>query len=178
MMSAAVMVRPYADRRVTSSGFTKSVVYASYGLRQPGAVLDTQTLLARLADKKIRNADIARALGLPDSRIPEIKDGRRALKLDEAAKLVRAFQLEEDAPPLPTPIIRLVVRYIADELGARPQEQRLEDLSEDVRAFAAFVANPKVRRSIEAAEGFFEALRLRKPTDRGVRSETDPDHAH
>jgi hypothetical protein len=178
MIAEAVMKYPYADRRGASSGFTNSVVYGAYDKRHPKDVLDTQALLARLAEKKIRNADIARALGLPDSRVPEIKDGRRALKLDEAAKLVRAFELEEDSQPLPTPIARLVVQYIAHELGARPTEARLAELSEDVRAFAAFAADPRARRSVEATEAFLSALRLRRPPDKEARSETDLGHAN
>lgn len=146
-------------------------------LRQSKDMLDTDALLARLDEKKIRNIDIARALDLPDSRVPEIKDRRRALKLDEAAKLVRTFGLEQDspAPTLPDPIVRLVVRYVAEQLGAHPENGQLEELTQDVRAFAAFVADPKVRRSVEAAEGFFQALRLRRPEpEPASRRENDP----
>ena len=126
-------------------------------------MLDTDALLALLDERKIRNADIARALGLPDSRIPEIKTKRRALKLDEAAKLVRAFELEEgrEVKPLPAPVTRLLVRYLADQLGVHPDEARIASLSEDMRAFASFVSDRQVRQSIDAAEGFFRALRFR-----------------
>lgn len=128
-------------------------------------MLDTDELLARLDANKIRNIDIARVLNLPDSRVPEIKTKRRALKLDEAAKLVRAFALEPNsmASPLPHSVLRLVVQYVAVELGISPQEHQLAELTEDVRAFSEFVAEPKVRRSAEAAEAFFQAMRLRRP---------------
>ena len=144
---------------------TNYVVEAAYGLRQPERMLDTDELLKRLDEKQVRNVDIARALGLPDSRIPEIKRKERRLSLDEGAKLVQAFELEpaERAPPLPNQILRLVVRYVAEQLGANPEEDQLEELTRDVRAFGEFVADPKVRRSVEAAEGFFHALRLRRP---------------
>jgi hypothetical protein len=141
-------------------------------------VLDTDELLSRLDARGVRNIDIARALGLPDSRVPEIRKKTRALKLDEAVKLVRVFSLEQEVPAAPPPdsILRLVVRYVAEQLGVHPQNGQLEELTQDVRAFSAFVADPRVRRSVEAAEGFFQALRLRRPepeptgqqgTDRG-----------
>lgn len=141
-------------------------------------MFDTDELLERLKAKRVKNVEIARALGLPDSRVPEIKRKDRALKLDEAVKLVRAFGLEQDqaAIPLPAPIVRLLVRYIAAELGAplAENEARLEELTADVRAFAEFVADPKVRRSIDAAEGFFRAMHLRKPSDAAAPRGNDP----
>jgi hypothetical protein len=157
-------------------------VALSYALRQSGAVLDTDELLARLKEKGIRNVDIARVLGLPDSRIPEIRKKGRKLTLDEGAKLVRAFGLEPspEAVPLPAPILRLAVRYLATEFGhSQEDEEKLEELIADIQAFSEFVADPKVRRSVEAAEGFFQAMRLRRRSPaREAPSETDPHHAH
>lgn len=130
-------------------------------------MFDTDELLARLEQRGVRNIEIAKALNLPDSRVPEIKRKDRALKLDEAVKLVRAFQLESDqaALPLPDPILRLIVRFVALQLGTRLEEDdpRLEEIAEVLRAFSAFASNPKVRRSVEAAEGFFQAMILRRP---------------
>jgi hypothetical protein len=139
-------------------------------------MLDTDELLGRLESRGVRNIDIARALGLPDSRVPEIRRKERALKLDEAVKLVRAFGLESDRTPdpPPTPILRLAVRYVAGELGVHPSEEQVEELAQDVRAFAEFVADPKVRRSVDAAEGFFRAMRLRRPAAlKAVPQESD-----
>jgi sugar phosphate isomerase/epimerase len=150
-----------------------------YDSAQRAGVLDTDELLHRLEDRGIRNVDIARVLGLPDSRIPEIRDKRRAIKLDEGAKLTRAFGLEpvHKADPLPASVVRLLVRYMAAELRADTTEEHLADLAEDVRAFAEFVADPKVRSSVEAAEAFFQAMRLRRPkAEAEGRSENDHDH--
>jgi hypothetical protein len=162
---------------------TKWVVDESYDLRQPSSMFDTDELLARLEQKKVKNIEIARALGLPDSRVPEIKRKDRALKLDEAVKLVRTFALEQDqaAAPLPAQVLRLLVRYIASELGVQLEANadRLEELTADVRAFAEFVVDPKVRRSVDAAEGFFRAMHLRRPNvDAGVPPESDPRPTH
>jgi hypothetical protein len=128
-------------------------------------MLDSDQLLHLLEQKKVRNIDIARALGLPDSRIPGIRRKDRKLTLDEGAKLVRAFALEQDqgAPPIPPAILRLIVLHIARELGSDPDDNRLEELAQDLRAFSEFVADPKVRRSLNAAEAFFQAMRLRRP---------------
>lgn len=152
-------------------------------LRQSRGMFDTEELLARLRQKGVKNIEIARALGLPDSRVPEIKRKDRALKLDEAVKLVRTFGLEQDqaAIPLPAPVVRLLVRYIASELSSPlvDTDPRLEELTEDVRAFAEFVADPKVRRSIEAAEGFFRAMRLRQRKSGATAPQgSDPRPAH
>jgi hypothetical protein len=183
MMSEAVMAQiPTPIVGLPSTVPTKWVVALSYALRQSGAVLDTDELLTALKEKGVRNVEIARVLGLPDSRVPEIRDKRRALKLDEGAKLVRAFGLEPspEAMPLPAPILRLAVRYMAAELGHPEEDQdRLEELIADIQAFGEFVADPKVRRSIEAAEGFFQAMRLRRRAPvREAPSGTDPHHAH
>jgi hypothetical protein len=151
----------------------------AYAYRQPGVVLDTDELLGRLKARGVRNIEIARVLDLPDSRIPEIRDKRRALKLDEAVKLVRAFALEssQEADPLPTPILRLLVRYIGERLGARAENGRLSELTEDVRAFAEFVADPKVRSNLVAAEAFFQAMRLRRPaSEEAAPPQSDPAH--
>lgn len=92
-MSEAFISPTYDMRRDNASLPTNSVVAPSYALRESTGVLDTDQLLARLDEKKVRNVDIAKALGLPDSRVPEIKKKERRLTLDEGAKLVRAFGL-------------------------------------------------------------------------------------
>jgi hypothetical protein len=168
MMSDAFMRRsPTIFGGLVQAQITKWVVEGSDELRQSTGMFDTDELLARLHQKGVKNIEIARALGLPDSRVPEIKRKDRALKLDEAVKLVRAFELEQDqaAAPLPDPVLRLLVRYIASELAVplEANEARLEELTADVQAFSEFVADPKVRRSVDAAEGFFRAMHLRRP---------------
>jgi hypothetical protein len=140
-------------------------------------MLDTDELLAKLKAKGVRNIEIARVLQLPDSRIPEIRNKRRALKLDEGAKLARAFGLEQDpvAQALPPSVMRLALRHIARKLAAPLSDPLLEDLTEDLRAFFEFVSDPKVRRSVEASEAFFQALALRRPEPaKEARQQTDP----
>lgn len=118
-------------------------------------------LHAMLDAKKIKRADIARALKLGPSRITEILDGRRKLKLDEAEVLVETFGLEEPQfnVPTATPILQLAVRHVAQELGCDEQllAQRSDDLVQDLAAFFRYAANPQVRENIALAEGFFLA---------------------
>jgi hypothetical protein len=108
-----------------------------------------------------------------------MKKGERAIKLDEAAKLVSQFQLESApalrAPPLPAPVSRLLVRYIVNELNCQAPEDRLEDIAEDVRAFAEYVTDPKVRGSISLQEAFFDVMRLRRPAPANDRLGDAPD---
>jgi hypothetical protein len=143
-------------------------------------MLTTRELLARLTDAGVKNGQIAKCLGVSPSRVTEMFAGTRRINLDEAVKLVAQFDLEEPpsrrASPLPAPIARLVVLYIAAELGAlESNPAKVEALAQDVRAFAEFVTDPQVRESTEAAELFFQAMRLRRPTSPGKESQgTDP----
>lgn len=139
-------------------------------------VMDTAELLRRIDAKGIKPADMARAMNLPASRISEIRKGTRAVKLDEAARLVAAFGLEQShaATPLPASVLRLAVRHVALKLQVQAQEAQIAELAEDLRAFSEYAANPKVRQSIEAAEGFFQALQLRRSApEEEARQETD-----
>jgi hypothetical protein len=170
MISDAVIGSAYCNRRQSSIGITNCVVERGYDSASLARVMNTDELLARL--EGVRNVDIAKALGLPDSRVPEIRKKQRRLTLDEGATLVRAFGLERDsaATPLPDPVLRLVVQYVALRMGV--PEQRIRSLSDDVtadlRAFSEFVSDPKVRRSIEAAEGYFQALLRPRPVSEAL----------
>jgi hypothetical protein len=161
-------------RNECNSDVQKSIIYPEGPLGQLTTMLTQGELLTRLrallGDKKIRNADIARAIDIHPSGVTELlKPGGRNLKLDEAVKLVEAFDLEsppsQRVPPLSGRISRLIVMYVAGELGVSQDARReqLEELAEDVRAFAELVADPKYRDSVEAAEAFFQAMRLRRP---------------
>lgn len=190
-MSFAVMPPSYDNRRSGSSAFTNCVVAGSYELSHLAAVLDKQELLAALAQKGVKNAQIEKVLDLPSSRVTEIRwatPGReppagrkpRELTYDEGVKLTRAFGLEPDRPvdPLPPAVTRLVVRYIAQELGAVPEDRRVRDLSEDLRAFSEYVADPRVRHNLAAAEEFFRVMHLRRPKTAGeAEQQSDPHRA-
>lgn len=169
MMSETVMRNRLTDFRYGPQGpIPPFVIYPPERIPQARAMLTTQELLARLRDKRVKNADIARALNVTPSRVTEMYDGRRALKLDEAVRLVTAFELEQAPSPagslLPAPIARLAVEHIARELRAPLQrnQRKLDDLAEDLRAFAEFVTDPKVRESIDLATAFFQAMSLRR----------------
>ena len=132
--------------------------------RQQCHMIDTDELLARLEAKKVRNVDIARALGLPDSRIPEIKKKERKLSFDEGATLVRVFELEpaQAAQALPISMLRLAVRHIARSLDTDPSDERVAALAADLRAFLRYAATPRALGSEQATRAFFEALLLRQ----------------
>lgn len=52
-------------------------------------------LLARLADKRVKGADIARLLGIPPSRVTDIKNGGRRIQQDEMPVLAEFFGMGE-----------------------------------------------------------------------------------
>lgn len=171
MISAAVMAQPYESRKIKSIGHTKPVVDFNGTNFHFARVLNSTQLLARLADLEVKNVEISRVLGIPESRVSEMRAGNRRIKLDEAVKLAEAFQLEEGgatAPitPLTTPIARLLVLHVANSLQQDLPEESIADLAADLRAFATFVADPQVRDSVQAADGFLQALRIRRKVPR------------
>jgi hypothetical protein len=159
------MQTTYDIRRAYAIAPTNLGVYAQKKRRQASAVLDTDRLLAELDNRNIRNVDIARVLDLPDSRIPEIRKKKRAIKLDEAAKLVEAFGLEQNPPvaALGPQVARLMVQHFAVRMGVKVDwdSPQARELLGDLEAFGRFVADPQVRESIEASEMFFRAMQLR-----------------
>ena len=155
-------------RNVCNSELAVCVIYPESCMGQRSRVLTTRELLERLEQRGIKNHQVAKALGVSPSRVTEMRKGERAIKLDEAAKLVAEFQLEEQqtqrVSPLPAPTARLVVAYVAAELGLEAVNPlQVQEIAEDVRAFAEFVSDPAVRESLSAAETFFQAMRLRRP---------------
>ena len=161
-------------RNTVQEPLSAFVIYGADALRHPSIVLTTVELLDRLTARGVKKADIARCLNVHPSRVTEMWKGERTIKLDEAAKLVAQFDLEslpaQRVSPLPASIARLIVQYVSHELGARHDPAQLEELSQDIRAFAEFVADPSVRGSVESAEAFFQAMRLRRPRS----EEADP----
>jgi transcriptional regulator with XRE-family HTH domain len=182
-MSETVIDRDYTENRNScNSPIPGCVIYAPETMRVSGRVLTTDQLLARLRERKIKNADIARTLGITPSRVTEIFNGDRRVLLDEAVKLAQAYGLEPEpkATPLPPQMIRLSVLYVAAVLGVPLErtEERMADILATLRAFSEFVADPKVRRSVESAEGFFQAMLLRPQAAPEAQSESDPERTH
>lgn len=167
MISRAVISQSYDSRSIYAIAATKLIVDCYGPRRDASLMMDSAQLLARLEDANVKSADMARVLNLPSSRIAEIRGGRRQIKLDEAAKLVRAFNLEEAGEaqpitPLTTPVARLLVLHVSHSVGVAVDDSQVAELAADLRAFATFVADPQVRDSVQAADGFLSALRYRK----------------
>jgi hypothetical protein len=88
--------------------------------------------------------------------------GKRRLQLDEAKKLVERFDIEERINPLSTRVARLLVLHavMALNLPLDPQDERVEEIARDFRAFSQFAADPRVRESEQSVEAFLQGLRL------------------
>lgn len=174
------MQSPYDSRRINARANTKLAVDSYAADCNATGVMNTTQLLARLKDVGARNVDMARVLGIPDSRIAEIRAGKRQVKLDEAAKLVEFYKLEEAGTitPLTTPIARLLVLHVANSVQADLPDEAIADLAADLRAFATFVSDPQVRDSVQAADGFLQALRIRRKAPRAAPQEQRPRPAH
>jgi transcriptional regulator with XRE-family HTH domain len=140
---------------------TPLVIDSEPGFPQSRDMLNTKELLARLDERGITNRQVARAIGVSDSRITEIRKGERQVKLEEAVKLVHTFGLEQGhAPPLRPEVLRLVALHISQALDCQvgPDDPAMTELVADLAAFSRFVADPLVRGSVEKAESFFQAM--------------------
>lgn len=161
-------MRYYDKRSINASLSTMFGVESYFAGAQKVLVLGSNELLDILRDRIARdvmkNADIERVLDLPSSRVSEILAGTRRIRLDEAKKLVEAFELEESSPPLSEPVARLVVVWTAERLGAavRPEDPQVADTALDLVELAKFAASPAGRKSVEAFEGFLHGIRLRQ----------------
>jgi hypothetical protein len=167
MAAASITESCNGNRKAPQALIPKCVIYGSTVLSQSRGMLTTVELLDRLERAGVKNVEIARTLNVAASRVTEMKKGERVIKLDEAAKLVSKFQLESPpaptrVPPLPPAVSRLLVRYVAEELGCPAPEAQLLEIAEDVRAFAEYVSDPTIRGSLEMAETFFLAMKLRR----------------
>lgn len=131
-------------------------------------------ILAELKRRGITHAQIAKVLGVNTTNAtmlynPSAKTGKpRRMTYDEGVLLINKFGLkpepEAEAPgvlALSLPVARLVVQYVASQLGhAAPQADELvEETALDVQAFSAFASQPHLRESASHVEGFFQGLR-------------------
>lgn len=126
-------------------------------------MLRKSDLLAKLKERKVPKAEMARALGVAPPRINEIYNNERKLEYDEGVKLLEAFKLDDSADdPISVPIARLAVLHLADELGIQldSEDARVQELAQDLHIFSRYAADPRVRESVEAVEAFFQGLRL------------------
>lgn len=163
------------NRKQPQEQFPNSAIYRTHCVEQITTMISTGEILAELQRKldareitKTRIAEVAR---IGKNRVSELfgsGKGRRLLH-DEAVRLVEGFGLElppsQKVSPISPRIHRLVVQYVAAELGV-PLEERQEllaELAEDVRAFGELLRDPKYRDSPEMAETFFQMMRLRRP---------------
>lgn len=163
-------------RKDVQARFPKGDIYRAIIAAQITGMISTGEILAELQKKldakTITKTQIAKVAGIGNNRVSELfgsGTGRRLLH-DEAVKLVEGFGLErlpsQPVAPVSPQIYRLVVQYVAAELGVplSERQQQVEELAEDVRAFGELLRDPKYRDAPELAETFFQAIRLRRPT--------------
>lgn len=177
MISGTVMSETIVteNRKDAQATFPNRDIYRAAVVQQITTMISTGEILAELQKKldakEITKTQIAKVAGIGNNRVSELfgsGTGRRLLH-DEAVKLVDGFGLErppvQEVPPVSPRILRLVVQYVAAELGVPPEErqEQLAELAEDVRAFGELLRDPKYRDSPEMAEMFFQAIRLRRP---------------
>jgi DNA-binding transcriptional regulator LsrR (DeoR family) len=138
-------------------------------------VLRQSDILAELTARGINQGQIAEALGIarPNANKlfnPATKTGKtRTLTYDEGVTLIERFNLDQpdDVPvePMAVPAARLAVQYVAQQLGVRidPDDERVEDLAQDIRAYSEFVAAARIGENQDRAQGWLDGRRSRSP---------------
>lgn len=190
MISEAVMSenRVTEKRKPVQAPFPNRDIYRALVVEQITTMMSTEEILDQLQRKwnagEITKKQIAETAQIGQNRVSELfgsGSGRRLLH-DEAVRLVARFGLEQPpvqrVPPVSPRIHRLVVRYVAAELGVdlEQRQAQVEELAEDVRAFGELLLDPKYRDSPELAETFFQAMRLRRPKPETADQQENDQH--
>jgi len=160
MISSALIMRArYEKRNSDASPIPTTVVESNAKLLHAVRMFDTETLLEMLKARGIKNADIARAVGLPSPRITEMFNRTRKINLDEAKRIVEAFRLDEpeQSDPLSEGVARLLALHVANRVGRPllPEDGTVQELAEDLQAFARFAWHRRTHLTAEATQGFF-----------------------
>jgi transcriptional regulator with XRE-family HTH domain len=160
----------YDNRMLNAIGKTINVADGNAASLYEWRMLNTAQLLAALESRGISQAEMARVLGLPSSRISEMYAGKRQVKLDEAKKLVEAFDLgdTEPVPPISEQIARLLILHVANQLRVpMPLPDALvQELALDFQAFSRFARAHLPAPSPESTAGFLAGRR----SDRGPQT--------
>jgi transcriptional regulator with XRE-family HTH domain len=153
----------YDNRIGRASPKTISVADGNSSLVYNPRMLGTEQLLRALENRGISQAEMARVLGLPSSRISEMYAGRRQVKLDEAKRLVEAFDLDdtEPVPPISEQTARLLILHVANQLRVPTPlpDDVLRELALDFQAFSRFARAHLPAPSLEATTGFLAGRR-------------------
>ncbi len=161
---AVIMQQRYDMRNAVASGkATISVVDELSSPLHSVYMFSTAELLDELRERGVRQADMARALDLPTSRIAEMYSGKRGVRLDEAKTLVEAFGLDEgpQVPPISEQTARLLILHVANTLGQplSPEDDRVQELALDFQAFSKFARAHLPAPSPDATSGFLYGRR-------------------
>ena len=151
-----------------------NLVVASHRSRWHARTMLRQAdILTELAARGIKQGEIADALGItrPNANKlfkPAAKTGKtRSLTFDEGVTLIERFGLDkpDDSPveAMGVRAARLVVQYVAQQLGVKidPDDGRVEDLAQDIRAYSEFVATAHVGDNQDRAQGWLDGRRSR-----------------
>jgi hypothetical protein len=162
------MPRHYGKRNTGARAISAFVVDGAENCQQPAGMFDTKGLLSALERKGISKADIARALDLPSPRITEMYSGKRRVLLDEGKRLVDAFRLDErdQVEPISEGVARLLALHVANRLG-KPlagDDPLVQELAEDLRAFASFAQRQHPAPTADAAAGFLAGRQSGQPS--------------
>jgi transcriptional regulator with XRE-family HTH domain len=177
----AVIMRHCYDKRINRAiGKTISVADGAISFDYAAGMLSSRELLDLLDARGVAQADMARALKLPSSRISEMYAGKRQVKQDEAKRLVEAFHVDEGAsvPPISEQTARLLILHVANTLGQplSPNDQLVQELALDFQAFSKFARAHLPAPSPEATAGFLYARRADRPAPKRATPRPHQNH--
>jgi hypothetical protein len=140
------------------------------------AMRDAEEILEALKQRGVKQERIAEVLGIARPNVtrlyaPDPRTGKkRTLSYDEGQTLIETFGLDQDddgqsVEPMSVPVARLAVQYVAQQLGVKidPDDARVEDLAQDIRAYSEFAASSQIGENLDRAEGWLDGRRSRAP---------------
>lgn len=120
------------DNRSTNSihSFTNCVVDGYADRAHFARVLPKDEFLAEIRRRANVDADIARALNLPSSRIAELFSGKRGLRYDEAKILADRFLPEGDPGAVSATVLTSAFATLLESVGIPPfEDERAQKLA-------------------------------------------------
>jgi hypothetical protein len=171
-MSVTVAMQHHYDKRSTlASETTKSVAESRSALLHDLGMITHADLLqwlhARRDAGELANSDLQTLLKLPSSRITEIFNGKRQIKLDEAKAIVDHYDLEAGprVAQIPSEALAIVLEELLRQTeGRRPSASTLRPLAEGLsRGLQLLADNPAIHANMDAVKAVAQALAVRPP---------------
>jgi hypothetical protein len=121
-------------------------------------MLSTETILAALEERGIKNKDIERVTGLGPVEVSRLRTGKRRLLFDEGAALMQAFDLLTPTSAPAPDVLQMLVKHLAAALRSGASDEIVRDAAVELGAALTFLQTSELRNSPEALHGFLHGV--------------------